>query len=109
MREPAMLKEFERHLMLVASPEIPVPTFRTGLTLLVLTDATSATRIAETSPRAVVAIALDGAVLEGGGTKDVETIAAGLVEWADAVPCVRLFVAPNPLPLHAHHLQPLFR
>jgi hypothetical protein len=44
-----MLKEFERHLMPVARAEMPVPAFRTAPTLLVLAEAASATRIAETS------------------------------------------------------------
>src|ERR1700674_4722961 len=96
-REPAMLKELERHFMPVSSADMLLPTIRTGLTFLVLTNAMSATRM----PEASVGAAMDA--------KDVEAVIAGPVGRAGPPPRARLLVAPNALPLHAHHLQPLFR
>jgi hypothetical protein len=61
-REPAMLKELERHFMPVSSPEMPVPTIRTGLTFLMLTNAMLAIRMPEAPVGAAMKFELDGAV-----------------------------------------------
>jgi len=108
-REPAMLKELERHFMPLSSAEMPVPTNRTGPTLFVLTIAISAAGMPETSVESAIESELNGDVVGLGNVKDVEAILGGKVRCAGAPARARVFVVPNALPVHAHHLQALFR
>src|ERR1700676_1505122 len=107
-REPAMLKELERHFMPVSSPEMPVPTIRTGMTLLALTNAMFATGMPEVLVGAAMEFELDGAVFRVAVAEHIEAVITGVVGRAGAPPRARLFVAPHASPLDPHHLQPLF-
>jgi hypothetical protein len=108
-REPAMLNELERHFMPVSSAEMPVPTNRTGPTFFVPTIAISAAGMPETSVESAIEFELNGAVVGLGNVKDVEAILAGNGGRAGAAARARVFVVPNALPVHAHHLQALVR